>query len=228
MKLSISMNKNEKLLGWICLIFSLFFLPSLLHFLNGLLGNLLSPTIIHLIQVVLEFAAIVVIFQRFLTNSVKAAANRPWRMLGFTCLGLILYYAASFVFTTVTRHFFPNFSNVNDGAVIGLFGQFPALMTVATVLLVPITEETLFRGVIFLGFQRKNRVLAYIISTLIFAGIHVIDYIYTYDAVTLCLCFVQYLPAGILLAWVYERADTITAPIFMHIVINLIGTSVLR
>lgn len=228
MKLSISMNKNERLLGWIYLVFSLFILPILLDLLNGLVGNFLSNGILTMITMVLNFAAIVLIFQRFLTNSVKAAANRLWRVLGFTSLGLVLYYGASFLITIVIRQFYPSFANINDATVMALFTQYPALMTIITVLLVPVTEEALYRGLFFLGFQKKYRVLAYILSTLIFAGIHVIGYIGSTDAVTLCLCLVQYLPAGILLAWVYERADTIAAPIFMHIIINLIGTSVMR
>ena len=228
MKLSISMNKNEKLLGWIYLVFSLFLLPFLLKLLNSLLGGILSDTIINLIFMVVNFAAVATIFQRFLANSVKSAANKPWRLLGFAVLGIGLYYVLSFVVALVIRHFFPDFSNVNDSTVMGLFSQYPALMTIATVLLVPVTEETLYRGLLFQGFHRKSRVLAYCLSTLVFAAIHVIGYIGSYDATTLCLCLVQYLPAGILLAWVYEKTDTIAAPIFMHIIINLIGTSVMR
>ena len=228
MKLSVSMTKNERILGWIYLVFSLFVLPFLLDFINGLLGGILTNTVINLIYMVMNFAAVALIFQRFLANSVKAGANRPWRLLGFATLGLVLYYVLSFVISAVIRHFFPNFANVNDSAVIGLFVQYPALMSVATVLLVPVTEETLYRGLLFQGFHKKSRLLAYCLSTLVFAGIHVVSYIGKVDSTTLALCFVQYLPAGIVLAWTYERADTIAAPIFMHIVINLIGTSVMR
>ena len=111
---------------------------------------------------------------------------------------------------------------------MGLFQEHPAMMAFTTVFLVPITEETLYRGLFFQGFQRKNRAFAYCLSTFVFAAIHIVSYIGRYDFMTLFLCFIQYLPAGITLAWAYEKADTIVAPILMHITINQIGTSVMR
>ena len=122
----------------------------------------------------------------------------------------------------------PDFINVNDATVIALFDEHPALMTVATVLLVPITEETLYRGLLFQGFQRKSRVLAYCLSAGIFSAIHVMGYVGQYDMLTLGLMLLQYLPAGIALAWAYEKADTIVAPILIHIIINLISITALR
>ena len=65
-------------------------------------------------------------------------------------------------------------------------------------------------------------------SSLVFASIHVIGYIGLFDWQTLCLCLAQYLPAGIALAWAYEKADTIVAPILMHITINQIGMLAMR
>ena len=55
-----------------------------------------------------------------------------------------------------------------------------------------------------------------------------VGYIGSADLITLCLCFMQYLPAGITLAWAYEKADTIAAPMLIHIMINLIGTTAMR
>jgi membrane protease YdiL (CAAX protease family) len=39
---------------------------------------------------------------------------------------------------------------------------------------------------------------------------------------------VQYLPAGLALAWAYEKADTIWAPILMHMTINQISITFMR
>ena len=50
-----------------------------------------------------------------------------------------------------------------------------------------------------------------------------IGYIGSYDAVTLLVCFTQYFPASICLAWVYAESDTIISPILMHTLINLAG-----
>ena len=228
MKLSISMTRREMLFGWCYLLISLFALPFALALLNGLLQNPLSLTEINLVFTGLNFLIVAVIFHRFLLSSVKIVKERPWRCLVFAGSGFLLYYLSSIVLSMLIVGFFPDFSNVNDGAVMELFQEYPRMMTLSTVILVPITEETLYRGLCFQGLHRKNRLLAYGVSTFVFASIHVLGYVGLYDFTTLFLCFLQYLPAGIMLAWAYEKSDTIFAPILMHIVINLIGVSVMR
>ena len=228
MKLSISMTRRETLLGWSYLLISLFVLPFTLALLNGLLKNPLSVTEINLVFTGLNFIIVAVIFRRFLIASIGIAKEKPWRCLRFAALGFALYYLASTVIAMLIVWLRPDFSNVNDGAVMDLFQEYPTLMALATILLVPITEETLYRGLLFQGLYHKSRLLAYAISTLVFASIHVMGYIGLYDFVTLFLCFIQYLPAGIALAWAYEKSDTIAAPILMHITINQIGISVMR
>ena len=228
MKLSISMTRRETLLGWSYLLISLFVLPFALALLNGLLRNPLSVTEINLVFTGLNFILVAVIFHRFLLASFTVATERPWRCLRFAAFGFALYYLASLIFALVIGRIYPDFSNVNDGAVMDLFQEHPTMMALTTILLVPITEETLYRGLLFQGLHHKSRLLAYAISTLVFASIHVMGYIGLYDFVTLCLCFIQYLPAGIALAWAYEKSDTILAPILMHITINQIGVSVMR
>lgn len=228
MKLSISMTRRETLLGWSYLLISLFVLPFVLNFANSLLAVPVSDTVINLIYFCANFLSTAVIFHRFLIASGKAALRNPWRCLRFAALSLAVYYLAM---TLISKGIFlidPNFSNVNDSNVQNLSREHTSLMVFATVFLVPIGEEALYRGLLFQGFQRKSRLLAYCLSTVIFAGIHVMGYIGLYHWLTLCLCFVQYLPAGIALAWAYEKTDTIITPMLMHITINQIGMYAMR
>ena len=53
-------------------------------------------------------------------------------------------------------------------------------------------------------------------------------YIGEYDASRLILCFLQYIPASLILAWTCERSGTIVTPILIHTVINAIGIAALR
>ena len=71
----------------------------------------------------------------------------------------------------------------------------------------------------------ESKLLAYALSTVIFAMIHISGYIGIYDAKLLFCCFLQYIPAGLCLAWAYARADSIFAPILMHMAINVIGNA---
>ena len=90
------------------------------------------------------------------------------------------------------------------------------------------TEESLFRGLIFSSIHKKRRILAYTISALAFAALHVVGYLGTVPAWQLGLSLLQYLPAGIALAWAYERADSIWASIVLHMAINALSMLALR
>ena len=61
---------------------------------------------------------------------------------------------------------YPDFSNVNDTSIMELTQQNYTLMAIGTVLLVPVVEETLYRGVVFGSLYKRSRVAAYTVSTL--------------------------------------------------------------
>ena len=65
-------------------------------------------------------------------------------------------------------------------------------------------------------------------SILVFAIIHIIGYIGKYSLIEMLMAFLQYLPAGLCLAWTYSKADTIFAPIVMHAIINAVSIGLVR
>ena len=228
MKLSISMTRRERLLGGSYLLLSLFVLPTLLVLASTLLSLPLTEGTLNLIYFALNFLCAVGIFHRFLIRTIRHTAEGIWRCLRFGAIGLLLYFAATELIGRGILWLRPDFFNVNDASISAMTGEYPLLFRFATVFLVPISEELFYRGLIFQGLQEKHRLIAYAISTTIFAGIHVLGYIGQYDWLTLALCFAQYLPAGLTLAWAYERSDTILTPILMHITINQIGMAATR
>lgn len=228
MKLSISMTRRERLLGWCYLLLSMFVLPFALALPNALLEYPLSETELNLVFFGTNFIATVLIFHGFLRASILEAKEHLWKCLKAALFGFLLYRAGSIVFAVVALLLCPAFVNANDQNIMELFQEYPVLLTLCTVFLAPVYEELLYRGLLFQGFQRKNRLLAYVLSAGVFSAIHVVGYIGQHDLLTLALCFVQYLPGGIALAWAYERSDTIVAPILMHIAINQIGIAALR
>ena len=102
------------------------------------------------------------------------------------------------------------------------------LMSIGTVLLVPVVEEMLFRGVLFGRLYQKNCFLAYALSTILFSCIHIVGYLGVYAPTDLFLSFLQYVPAGICLAWSYAKSGCIWAPILIHIAVNQVGTLSMR
>lgn len=92
------------------------------------------------------------------------------------------------------------------------------LQIAALVVLVPIAEELLFRGILqgelSLRFSRTTRVL---VSSVIFAVFHL-------DLIQGSYVFL----AGIILALAYELTGSLLVPIFMHILFNFIGGGILQ
>lgn len=228
MKLSISTTRRQTLLGWAYWLISLFVLPSAFETINNQLATPLPESVLNLIFFSVNFLAVVCIFHGFLWESLKAAAEKMWKCLGIAVLGIAVHYAALWLITQCNMAIKPGFSNVNDNSILNMLDEHTPLLAFATVFFVPVAEETLYRGLLFQTMQRQNRLMAYIISVALFSSIHVMGYVGVYDPLTLTLCFVQYLPVGVILALAYEQTDTVITPILIHTFINLIGLFITR
>ena len=228
MKLSISMTPDENKMGWLFLSIQLIFLPRLLTAINALLEQPMSLALLNFLMFAINFLLAVLIFHRFLWQSLKTAIRSPIRLLRPAFLGFVFYYLADLVMRELIQAVCPDFSNLNDQSIISMTQDHYALMAIGTVILVPVVEELLYRGLIFGSLQKKSRIVAYLVSVPVFCMIHIVNFIGVYTPIQLALSFLQYVPAGICLAWAYERADSIWAPILMHTAINQIAISFSR
>ncbi len=222
-KLTVSMGVVEAGLGMMYIIVQLFILPAALVSINGMLPRPFSHANLNFINFAVNFICVTAIFHRYLIDSINIVLSRPIHVLSACLKGLVLYWVATILISMLVFHLDPHFSNVNDDQISLLTQQNDTLMLIGTVILAPVVEETLYRGVVFGQLYKKNRTIAYIVSVMVFACVHIIGYIGMCEPVRLLLCFLQYLPAGIVLAWTYVNADTIWAPVLIHMVVNLIG-----
>ena len=227
-KLSVTPSDKETFSGLIYLSIQLVVLPALLIFINESFGLPLSEVQINFIFFCIDFLCVTLIFRRFLLASAKHAFENLSRCLRYAFIGLLLYWGGSILLSFIILSIYPDFFNVNDQSIMELTEQNQTLMGIGTVLLVPVVEETLYRGVVFGGLYRRNPVAAFAVSALVFSALHVVGYIGSYEPLHLCMCFLQYIPAGLALAFAYAKADTIWAPILMHMTINQIGILVMR
>ena len=147
-------------------------------------------------------------------------------VLGFlqaVILGLVMYYAGTLFITWAVRLWRPGLENVNDAAISAMAKEARWVMAAGTVLLTPLAEECIFRGLLFQGLHRHNRAAAYALSTAAFCLVHVAGYVGQTELLSLAILALEYIPAGIALAWAYEKADTIFAPVLMHSLINALS-----
>lgn len=92
------------------------------------------------------------------------------------------------------------------------------LQIISVVLLAPMAEELLFRGVVYTSLKQAGHpVSAVLVSSLIFAAVHG--------------SFALMLPLTVLavvLVWLYEKTGSIIAPIIMHATFNAINFALIK
>jgi len=219
---------QETAWGLCYLVFQMLFLPSVLFWINDQLPKALSDPELNFLFYLVNFIAILLIFHNFLERSLSQLFHHPIDALQAAVLGFVAYYVCFHAMEWLIGLLRPGYTNYNDESIAALSRGNFFLMSIGTVVLVPITEECLYRGLIFRNLYGKSRWAAYIVSILAFAIIHIIGYIGKYSALELLMAFLQYMPAGLCLAWSYAKADTIFAPILIHSAINAISINLLR
>ncbi len=227
-KLSVPLTKTETATGWIYWAFQMFLLPLILAFMNRIIPKPLSEAKINFLFFGINFIFVTVILRHFLITSLKNMLKRPFFVLRFAFFGLLLYFLLNVVVNVAVGYIKPDFINQNDATLKSFYQENYAILGIGTVLLVPTVEESFYRGLVFQGLHKKSRILAYVVSVTVFSLIHIVGYIGVYDPLSFLLSFMQYLPAGIALAWAYEKADNIVAPILIHTTVNQIAISAMR
>ena len=222
------MRKSEQLGGWIYYVLQLLVIPLILVRVNKLLGDPMNEAEINFVFFAMNFACAMFIFWRFLIANGKVALKNIGELLKGFVIAFALYWLFSIVMGIVIFYLYPDFANVNDASIESLVNENAGLIALATVWLVPITEELFYRGLIFRGLYNHSRIAAYIVSTVVFSLVHVVGYIGLYEPMLLLMCFLQYLPAGICLGLAYSLSDSIWAPVLIHIAINQIGMLSMR
>lgn len=227
-KLSLSFTPHEKLLGWIYLPLQLFVIPSVLVFLNTLTGSFLGEAQLNFVFFCLNFLLLTLIFHRFLLESAKITFANLWKTISSALLGYGIHMAGNYIISVGILMVEPEFFNVNNSNIADIAGNSFFLIAFATIFLVPVSEELLFRGLLFAGIYNRNRLFAYLATTVCFSLLHIINYIGLYEPKMLILSLLQYIPASIALAWSYARADSIWAPILLHMLVNAVGMTAMR
>ena len=128
--LTISMTNRETRFGWICLLVQLFCLPSLLSLGNQLLAAPLSESLINFLYFTLSFCLILLVYHRFLFDSLKHALQNVWRTLRYAFFGFLLYKIGTYLLSIVIYACMPDFFNVNDSSIAGMGSEYFGLPSV--------------------------------------------------------------------------------------------------
>ena len=226
MMITVKMPLWQKILGWIMIVMHLFLLYPLILLVCDLLDLNFNPYVLQIIDFIACFVLTFAIFFPFLKANFKTFGRSAKKSFLALLIGLAVLFALNFAVNTLIDTLAPaDYGNANEAALDTMAQYYYWPMVICTAFIVPITEEVLYRGVVHQILYQRSRILAYVISTFVFAFIHVFGYIGVegVSAYSLFLSFHTYLPAGIALALSYELSDSIWVPIMIHSINNFIA-----
>ena len=221
------MTPGEQIGGVVFLMIYLVVLPfatdPLFRFVGGLLDVSISATVQNMVYYYVLFAVTLVMFHKFIGRTSRNFADN----LGVACrsmlVGLIGLYGLNELVYRLTRLAIDNRTNLNDTTISAQIQDAPRVTLLIIVFLAPFIEEVLFRGLVFGNLKSKSRVVAYLVSCLLFALIHVWQFAVVQQDITYFLLMVQYLVPGAVLAWAYESSGTLWASIGLHAAANALS-----
>lgn len=224
---AVQLRRGEKIGGVIWLLMYMLGMGFLVALLMAFLGFGEDVVRINQVFFLANFLITCILFRHFLADSLGEAVQNPGRLFKGILMGFCLYEIGQIAVGVLYGLFVPDLSAINDEGIEEIAGMNYGVMWAGAVLLAPLVEETLMRGLVFGGLRKKSRVLAYVVSMLVFSLIHVLGYAPDMGAAEFFLNLGLYLVPGIVLAVTYEYTGTVWGPIALHMVLNGISMTAL-
>ena len=170
-----TLRRDETIVGWSYYAFQMIVLPSLLFSLNGLLKKPAGEAEVNFTYLLLNFLATLWIYHRFLGGAFRQAKSHPAELVQGVVLGLAAYWASFYILTWAIQLLDPSYVNQNDASIAGMAQSGYYFMVLGTVIFAPITEECVYRGLLFRNLWRTGPIVAYLVSMFAFSSVHIIS-----------------------------------------------------
>lgn len=150
--------------------------------------------------------------------------------IGYIALGLVLQITMAVLVLPLSNLLFPEGRPPQEVAdIITEASSLPmqVALVVVAVVVAPITEEVMFRGVLLRALESRGKRFAMVVSALLFSAVHALGLdmasLWQSAAVVLPPIFIL----GLLLAWLTQRSGRLGPAIFLHSGWNLLAAFVL-
>lgn len=110
--------------------------------------------------------------------------------------------------------------NTNQDIINQQLVNYPLYTYFQVLVYAPVVEETVFRGVFYRMFRKHSKVFAFVLSSLIFGGLHLLAGFLAGDF-TQIMNLPIYAGIGFFLALAYEKTGSIHAGMLLHFIWNL-------
>lgn len=221
------MNVTERVAGTIFFFVYLLVLPLLANKLFSIVEVLfdtsISDSLANIIYYYVLFAVVLLLFHSFLAYTTGRFLSELHRAMTTFCVSLLVFYGANELFYRVTNVLFNSHTNLNDMTIAASINAAPRLTALIVVLLAPFVEEVLFRGLVFGCLRDKSRTIAYGVSCVLFAFLHVWTFALSSWDWSYFILMLQYLVPGLVFAWAYDRSGTLWTSILLHATVNALA-----
>ena len=166
-----------------------------------------------------SFITVLIVFYNFLYRSYcKLTQLLTTALLGYLAMNGLSY------FWELLLSFIPmKLNNLNQASIEASVHYEPLSMCFHTVIMAPFVEELLVRAGLFGPLCKKSPLLAYAVSMTVFSFLHIAGSIGAQPPVELLRSFLEYLPAGFMLGWAYQRTGSVWGSIALHSFANAIS-----
>lgn len=221
------MSPGEQIAGTVFFVIYLVVLPfaaaPLFRVAGLLLGMEISAALQNAVYYYVLFAVTVIIFHGFLGRTSRNFADNLGGACKFMAVGLVALYGLNELVYRLTNLVAANQTNLNDTTISAQIDAAPHMTLLIVIFLAPFVEEVLFRGLVFGNLKPKSRTVAYLVSCLLFALLHVWQFAVVNQDITYFLLMIQYLVPGLVLAWVYDRTGTLWTAVGLHAAANALS-----
>ena len=190
---------------------------------EALLGTSFSAAREQEIYYYFVFVVTLLIFYNFIGKTTRRLFDDFFYAISTAAAGLVAFYGLNELLYRLSHTLLGGQTNLNDMAISAQTASVGRPTLLILIFIAPFVEEVLFRGYIFGMLRPRNRILAYAVSAVLFAFLHVWQFAAAGFSVQHLVLLVQYLVPGLVLCWTYDRCATIWCPVLTHVCVNALS-----
>lgn len=217
----------ERIAGGVFFLLYLIVFPLLMGWIfrgvELLLGISLSQSEENALYYYVAFVLTILIFYNFIGKTTHRFFSGLGHTLAAAGVGIVAFYGLNELLYRLTSVALGNQLNLNDITISAQIHDAPRPTLLIVIFIAPFVEEVLFRGYVFGMLRGHSRILAWGVSCVLFAFLHVWQLAAGSWSLWTVVLLVQYLVPGLVLAWTYDRCGSLWGPILLHMAVNALS-----
>lgn len=174
----------------------------------------------------IEFIFLILILYSFFKSDIYDFKIKKNKYTNSLLIGLGIYFGVNFCVNLLTiflqlllKKDLTSVNQANIESMISPNNLYSYLLVIPIVIIGPLVEELIFRKCIFNIIP--NKILALIVSCLVFGLLHTISY--DYDLISLIIITLPYFFAGVAFSYCYIKTDNVICSYLLHAFLNLLS-----